>query len=429
MKDIETQEMERRVWVEARILEVLRLYGFKMVEPTPLEHLETLEAKSGPQIRNEVYWFADKAGRNLGLRFDLTVGMARMVANRYDLPEPVKLCAVADAWRYDEPQFGRYRHFKQWDAEIFGSTDPLADAESICVGMDILENVGLKEYEVRISNRKLVESFLHKIRVRAGNQTEETLITIDKLSKLSAAQINEEFGKVGLSAEQIKAVRDLCSIKGPPEKVLSEISHMHTENGAPMAGQDELVRLADVLKAFGRENRCTYDLSVVRGIGYYDGIVFEAYDRGGEDIGSIFGGGRYDKLCSIYGKQNRPATGVAGGIERLMISLERSSLYPNPPDTPKVYVASATEDVFINALGIVRELRQMGIASDFDMKGRSLQKQLEYAHSMKIPFVVIVGSKELDRGTVRLREMETRTEREMGMKEVAKELRARDNTP
>jgi histidyl-tRNA synthetase len=423
MKDIETQEMEKRVWVEARILEVLRLYGFKIVEPTPLEHLETLEAKSGPQIRNEVYWFADKAGRNLGLRFDLTVGIARMVADRYDLPEPVKLCSIADAWRYDEPQFGRYRHFRQWDAEIFGSADPLADAESICVGMDILENVGLKEYEVRISNRKLVESFLRKIKVGAGNQTEETLIAIDKLSKLSAAQIDEEFGRVGLSAEQMKAIRDLCSIKGSPEKVLSEISHIHAEKGAPMAGQNELVRLADVLKAFGRKDKCTYDLSVVRGIGYYDGIVFEAYDRGGEDIGSIFGGGRYDKLCSIYGKQDRPATGVAGGIERLMISLERSSLYPHPPDTPKVYVASATEDVFMKALEIVRELRQAGIATDFDMKDRSLQRQLEYAHSMKIPFVVIIGREELDKGTVRLREMESRKEKEMKIGEVTKELR------
>lgn len=423
MKDIEPQEMAKRVWAEAKILGVLQRYGFKVVEPTPLEHLETLEAKSGPQIRNEVYWFADKAGRNLGLRFDLTVGMARMVADRYDLPEPIKLCAIADAWRYDEPQFGRFRHFRQWDAEIFGSSDPLADAEAICVGMDILDSVGLKEYEVRINNRKLIESFLHRIGVETGEQVEGTLIVIDKLSKFSAAQIEEEFEKTGLSAEQTSAIRELCSIRGPPEKVLSELSGLLKEDPGSTAGQVELARLADILKALGKKDRCAYDLSVVRGIGYYDGIVFEAYDKAGENIGSIFGGGRYDKLCGIYGKQERPATGVAGGIERLMISLEKSSLYPNLPETPRVYVASATEDVLPRALEIVRELRQTGVATDFDMKGRSLQKQLEYARSMKIPYVVIVGRKELDKGSVRLREMESRKEKETKIDEAVKELK------
>jgi len=422
MRDIEPQEIAKRIWVEAKILEVLRRYGFKIMEPTPIEHLETLEAKSGPQIREEIYWFADKAGRTLGLRFDLTVGMARMVANRLDLPEPIKLCAIADSWRYDEPQFARYRHFRQWDAEIFGSADPLADAEAICVGMDVLDSVGLKEYEVRISDRKLVEAFLQKIGVETRAQIDRTLITIDKLSRLPPTQATEEFEKIGLSGKQIEATRELCSVKGPPEKVLSELMRLLGEDADVEAARNQLIRLADILKSFGRKDRCIYDLGVVRGIGYYDGIVFEAYDKGGEDIGSIFGGGRYDKLCAIYGKRDVPATGVAGGIERLMISLERSSLYPKLPETPRVFVASATEDVLPKAWETVAKLRQAGLATDFDLKERSLEKQLEYADSMRVPYVVIVGRRELERGFVKLRDMQSRKEREIRIDDIQKEL-------
>jgi len=422
MRDIEPQEIAKRIWVEAKVAEVLQRYGFKMMEPTPIEHLETLEAKSGPQIREEIYWFVDKAGRNLGLRFDLTVGMARMVANRLDLPEPIKLCAISDSWRYDEPQFARYRHFRQWDAEIFGTADPLADAEMICIGMDTLESVGLREYEVRISNRKLVEAFLRKIGLDDRTRIDGALITIDKLSKLPQTQVTEEFKRSGLSQEQIEAITDLCSLKGSPEKVLSELERLFHGDAGVEAAQSELIRLADVLKSFGRRDRCTYDLSVVRGIGYYDGIVFEAYDKGGEDIGSIFGGGRYDKLCAIYGKRDIPATGVAGGIERLMISLERSSLYPKLPETPKVFVASATPDVLSKSWETVAILRRAGVAADFDLKERSLEKQLGYADAMRIPYVVIVGQRELEKGLVKLKDMQGRKEKEIRIEDITKEL-------
>ena len=422
MRDIEPQETAKRVWVEAKVAEVLQRYGFKMMEPTPIEHLETLEAKSGPQIREEIYWFVDKAGRNLGLRFDLTVGMARMVANRLDLPEPIKLCAIADSWRYDEPQFARYRHFRQWDAEIFGTADPLADAETICVGMDALESVGLREYEIRISHRKLVEAFLRKIGLEDRTQIDRALIAIDKLSKLPETQVIEEFRKSGLSQEQIEATRELCSLKGSPERVLPELERLFREDASIEISRSELIRLADALKSFNRMDRCIYDLSVVRGIGYYDGIVFEAYDKGGEDIGSIFGGGRYDRLCAIYGKRDMPATGVAGGIERLMISLERSSLYPKLPETPEVFVASATADVLSKAWETVAMLRQAGVSADFDLKERSLEKQLEYADSMRIPYVVVIGRRELERGLVKLRDMQGRKEKEVRIEDIMKEL-------
>jgi len=419
MKDIEPVEMERRIWVQDRILDVLRRYGFKIVEPTPIENLETLEAKCGPDIRSEIYWFKDKAGRNLGLRFDLTVGMTRMVANRFDLPEPIKICAVAGMWRYDEPQFARYRFFHQWDAEIYGSAEPEADADAICVGMDVLENVGLREYEVRINNRKLVEGFLRRIGITQLDQVESVIRVVDKLRKIPRSAFLGELRKTGLEGSTLQRVLDFVEVSGEPDEVLSRLKEfLGGDEDQAMRGYDELVRLFDVLEGFGRVRRCILDMSTVRGIGYYDGIVFEAFDKGSEDIGAVFGGGRYDKLSQIYGKRDIPATGVAGGIERLMISLERSSAMPGLPSVPRVFVAAVNETSRRKVWDIVQRLRDKGYSVDFDLRKRSLRGQMEYADSVKIPFVVIVGPKEIARGVVKVRDTARRSEVEVEVERI-----------
>jgi len=422
MKDIEPSEMARRLWLHDRILEVLRRYGFQVVEPTAIENLETLEAKSGPDIKNEIYWFKDKAGRDLGLRFDLTVGMTRMVANRYDLPEPIKLCALSGMWRYDEPQFARYRHFYQWDAEIYGTIEQEADAEAIAVSMDILENVGLKEYQVLINNRKLIEGFLVEIGVGSPELREETIRVIDKLRKIPRQEMASELSKIGLADDAVNKILEFTSIRGKPSEVIDEVETKRLKDVIAVKGRDELANLAEAIDALGKSGKCFYDLSVVRGIGYYDGIVFEAYDKGGEDIGSIFGGGRYDKLCSIYGKRDVPATGVAGGIERLIISLERASIFPKLSQSPKAFVVAVNDAVRQKTMEIVQFLRNSGVPADFDLKRRTLAKQLEYADSMAIPFAIIVGQREIEKGIVKLRDMMKREEIEVKLEEVPRKI-------
>jgi histidyl-tRNA synthetase len=423
MKDVQPEEMARRLWITDRILKVLQNYGFKVMEPTTIESLKTLEAKSGPDIKNEIYWFKDKAGRSLGLRFDLTVGMARMVANRFDIPEPIKLCAISGSWRYDEPQFGRYRYFTQWDAEIFGSKEILADAEAISVGIDVLEALGLKEFEVRISNRKLIEGTLTRLGLKSKRRLEEALRVIDKFRKISRKRALAELAKLGFEGDRLERVTSLIDISGPPEKVLDEVENQIAGNEKAQTGFRELVQLIDMLKGLGKASQCIYDLSIVRGIGYYDGIVFEAYDRGNEDIGAIFGGGRYDGLCGIYGKRAMPATGVAGGIDRVMLSLERAKLYPRLPLAVSVFVARVNDSVLQETLRLVSRLRGYGISSDFDLKGRPLGRQLEYADSLGIPYALIVGPEEVAKGTVKLRNMSERAEIELQVDEAIKRLK------
>lgn len=162
------------------------------------------------------------------------------------------------------------------------------------------------------------------------------------------------------------------------------------------------------------------------GIGYYDGIVFEAFDKDGEDIGSIFGGGRYDKLCKIYGKRDIPATGVAGGIERLMISLERANLFPKIRQTAKVFIATVQDGVRSEALKLAQSLRDSGIGTETDLKARNLSKQLEYANSASIPYVIVLGPQELRSQVVKIKNMATRTEVEASLTDLASKLQSLD---
>jgi len=418
IRDIEPEEMAKRNWTYERIREVFRRYAFQEMEPATLEELRTLEAKSGPAIRDEIYWFSDKAGRRIGLRFDLTVGMARMVAGRSDLPEPLKLASIGGNWRYDEPQFGRYRYFTQWDAEIFGSDDPLADAEIVALSMDLLDNVGLREFEVRISNRRVIQAFVEDLGVGAQEKIEAIFRIVDKSRKTPKEAVEAELRAEGIEKQLVDSILQFTSVKGRPSKVLEMISETKTKGEQAALGYRQLAELAEALEGLKKLDRCEYDMSVVRGIGYYDGIVFEAFDKGGEDVGAILGGGRYDKLCGIYGKRNIPATGVAGGIERLLISLERAGVFPKLIQAGTVFVAAVNDEVRQEALAIANRLRGFKIPTDVDVKRKSLARQLEYADSLGIPYTLVVGPTEIESGRFKLRDMRKRTEEALSLDEI-----------
>jgi len=404
MRDIDVEEMKIRRWVIEKILNVLERYNFELVEPSPIENLETLEAKCGPSIRDEIYWFEDKAGRKLGLRFDLTVGLARMVATRQDLILPLKLCAISNMWRYDEPQYGRYRCFYQWDAEIFGSKIPEADAEIIALSVDVLKEVGLEDFEVKISSRKLTEGFLNSIGIFESEKIEQVLRIIDKYEKISEEEFLNELSKIGLKGENLSKILGFVSIRGEPNKVLNEVTDLLGKNRKALDGLEELKGVIDGLKAFGKDSKCVLDMGVVRGIGYYDGIVFEVYDKVGVEVGAIVAGGRYDSLCKIYGR-DLPATGVAGGVERLILTLRKANLLPKIEKSGKVFVAAVDGSIRGKILELVEKIRSWGIPADFDLRQRSLKKQLEYANKLGFNFTVIVGEKELEKGTVKVRDM------------------------
>lgn len=400
MRDLDPQEFANINYVRDRFFEIARVFNFQMTEPSPLEMLATLEAKSGTSISKEIYGFKDKGERDVALRFDLTIGLSRFVASRRDLRIPVKLASFAGVWRYDEPQAGRYRYFHQWDVEVYGPFNQESDAEVIEFVYRFLRMLGLKA-AIEINDRKLIEQYIRK---RLDISSEETILemlrAVDKVPKKGPQAVLQEY-KDKIEPAKLQSLIDLSKVKGDVEEVA---------NKADLDGLEswhELVSLMDSLSARAVQG-ARINLGIVRGLDYYSGVVFEAFDQV-TDSGALVGGGRYDRLTESFGRGEIGATGVAGGVERIVMALQRHGLL-NQPSRPLVYVANATDDLRTKALELVSSLRAGGIPVDYDMLGRALRKQFNDASNKGAEFVVIVAPNEIETGQVILKSMKDGSE-------------------
>ncbi len=369
------------------------------MEPAPIERLSVLRAKSGSDVDKEIYAFKDKGGREIGLRFDLTVGMTRYVCSRRDLKPPVKLAALAGAWRYDEPQHARYRWFRQWDLEIFGPPSLEADAEVVEATFRLFQRLGLKDFEVRVGDRGVVQRFVVEVLgVRDAARAVELMRALDKAQRKSLPELKAEYTQKGFRAADLEKLFEFGKVAGPLGKVVSRLD----EHGLDSSN---LSQLSDMLKHRGVDG-VRFDMSVVRGIDYYTGVVFEVADPAHPDLGSLAGGGRYDLLPRTFGRPDLSATGAAGGMERIALSLS-----DQPRDSSLlVYVAVTGDKAQWEALRLQRELRAQGIPSDAALQPRPLSKQLEDASRMGASWAIIVGEKELASKAVTLRDMKNRHE-------------------
>lgn len=389
-----------------------RIYNFQLMEPASLEHLGTLRAKSGEGVDREIYSFKDKGGRDIGLRFDLTVGITRYVCARKDLKLPAKLAATGSIWRYDEPQYGRYRWSHQWDLEIFGQPSVKSDAEVIDAGSAILKRLNLTDSTIRVGDRRVVEEFIRReLKVADDARVVELMRALDKVEKKSREDLRAEYSAKGFDGPTVDRLLDFGKLRGRPDDVISRLAESHLESGG------ELSALADMVDARGIRN-VEYNLSIVRGIDYYTGIVFEAVDNRNPKLGSLFGGGRYDALPKMFGRPDLSATGAAGGIERMAMSLASDG----DGAAKVVYVASPGPSTADDALRVASSLRGRGVPCEVPLQQKPLSKQLEDASRMGAAWVVIVGERELKEGKVTLRDMKTRKEELLGVDEAASRL-------
>ncbi|MDA4125724.1 MAG: histidine--tRNA ligase [Thaumarchaeota archaeon] len=393
--DVEPERYSLQSKVRAAFEEVCRLYNFQVMEPATLEHLSILRAKSGEDIDKEIYAFKDKGGRDIGLRFDLTVGITRYVCSRKDLRLPAKLGAFGGIWRYDEPQYGRYRWSHQWDLEIFGPPSTEADAEVIDASSAILDRAGIPDITIKVGDRRVVEDFIRKrIGISEEPRLAELMRALDKVEKKSAKELSTEYTAKGFKEKEVEALLEFGRLRGTPDDVLARASELKLESVS------ELRSLADMLDSRALKN-VEYNMSIVRGIDYYTGIVFEASDNRNPRLGSLFGGGRYDALPKLLRRQDLSATGAAGGVERMAMSLSAQ------PSSPRnlAYVAVAGREVSQEAQRVVRKIRDSGIPCESPLQQRSLSKQLEDASRLGTTWTVILGEKELKAGGVTLRDM------------------------
>jgi histidyl-tRNA synthetase len=407
--DIDPARFAKQAKVKSAFEAVAKVYNFQLMEPASLEHLSVLRAKSGEGVDQEIYAFKDKGGRDVGLRFDMTVGITRYVCSRKDLKLPVKLAASGGIWRYDEPQYGRYRWSHQWDLEIFGPPSVEADAEIIDAGAAILRGLGLSDTTVKVGDRRVVEEFIRKnLGISDEARVVELMRALDKVEKKTPADLKNEYAAKGFEGGQVERLLEFGRLRGKPDAVLARASELR------LGSTKELAALADMLDARDLRN-VEYNMSVVRGIDYYTGIVFEAADNRNPRLGSLFGGGRYDALPKVFGRPDLSATGAAGGMERMALSIEAGV----EGHAGLAFVASPGPATARDALRVVSALRAKGIPCELPLQQKPLSKQMEDASRMGAAWVVIVGEREARAKGVTLRDMRSRKEELLPLEEAA----------
>ncbi|TLY06973.1 MAG: histidine--tRNA ligase [Thaumarchaeota archaeon] len=407
MRDIEPKESSTIEYIRQKFIETSNLFGFQFMEPSPIELVSVIETKSGPSIRNEIYYFTDKGDREVALRFDFTIGITRYAVSQKSMKLPAKFSTFGGVWRYDEPQKGRYRFFHQWDVEIYGEPNIESDAEIIDFTSKFFTNLKLENIVVDICDRELIESYIKDIFKSDSNIVSDILRAVDKSQKKRKQEIIKEYQEKGYSVSNLEKVLEFAQIKGTPQEIEKKIDVRKLTNW------NKVLQLFESLENRGVRN-IRINFGIVRGLDYYSGIVFEVFDSR-SDLGALVGGGRYDTLTKAFGRSDLGATGAAGGVERIAHSLELQKINIHG-DGSHVWVVSVNEDMKKVAISIASQLRLKGIATEVDLMGKSLRKQMEMASSSK--HVIIAAPKEYADNLVIIRNMKDGSEKQVKIESV-----------
>jgi len=414
-RDFLPEEMIRRQFVIEKIQNVFEKFGFEPFNTPAFEEFELLSAKSGEDVKKQIYDFEDKGGRRLGLRFDLTVPMARVIANNPQLPKPFKRYAIAPVWRYEEVTAARKREFWQCDADVVGSSSMEADVECIAAAVECFKELGFKDFTIRVNNRKILDAFIEII----GALKEKNLDifrAIDKIKKFGEETVKLELNKIGLVDKQFYDLKKLIESSLENQKSL-------IKSAVGYEGRKEIDELMKFAKMYGIEKMINIDFTLARGLDYYTGPIFEIEIKDYEKYGSVAGGGRYDKLIETFGGRPTAATGISLGIERIMEIMDEEKMFKLEKTQTKVFIANVDEKVKSDAIKIANELRENGINCQIDLMNRNLGKQLEYADSVGIPFIILIGKEELKKKTVKIKDMKKRKEITVKINEISDVLK------
>jgi histidyl-tRNA synthetase len=394
-------------------------FGFRQINTPNLEKADLYRVKSGDELMDQMYNFEDKGGREVSLIPEQTPTRARLVQQRKDLKTPIKWYDTSKRWRYENVQKGRDREFFQGDFDIFGIESVEADAEVIAAAARIYEKLDLMDrVRFQLNDRNLLESMLEALGVE---NTEEVMQVIDDKEKMSTEQFLEELDEVGVNKEKAEEIDEITEISGPIADQIEELREKVPEDAQEAV--DRMEDLSEALQSYGVADQCRLDLSIVRGLAYYTGLVFEAFDAEGE-LRALFGGGRYDELVGMFGNQDVPAVGFAFGYSTTVELLKKEDRWPLKQVETDIYVLSVSESVRDTALEYATTLRQKGLSVETDLSGRGFGEQLGYADSINAKRVLIVGERDLEQDQVTIKHMESGEEEEIGKDEVVEHLKS-----
>lgn len=393
-------------------------FGFRQIDTPNLEKADLYRVKSGDELMDQMYNFEDKAGREVSLIPEQTPTRARWVQQRKDLKTPIKWYDTSKRWRYENVQKGRDREFFQGDFDIFGIESVEADAEVIAAAARIYEKLDLIDrVSFQMNDRNLLESILE---AQGIEKTEEVMQVIDDREKMTREEFLEELEEVGVEGDEAEQVDEVTEISGPVSEQIDELREKAPEDAQEAV--DRMEDLAEALESYGVAEHCRLDLSIVRGLAYYTGLVFEAFDAEGE-LRALFGGGRYDELVGMFGDREVPAVGFAFGYSTTVELLKKEDRWPLREIETDVYVLSVSESVRDVALDYATRLRHEGLSVETDLSGRGFGEQLGYADSVNAKRTLIVGERDLEQDQVTMKHMDSGEEEELERESVVEHLK------
>ena len=410
---------------------VYRRYGFRPIDTPALEYAEILLGKGGDETDKQTFRFTDNGGRDVALRFDLTVPFARFAAQHVGtLGTPFKRYHLAPVWRGERPQKGRFREFVQCDFDTIGTTSAVADAETVCVIHDLLVDLNaadlpapgaVGEFTMRLNHRGVLNGLLETLGLRES--ATDVLRSLDKLPKVGADAVRTELLELpGASDEAVSRLLEFAGLSGDAAETFAAARPLL---GGSERGLASLDRLSDVVRlaiAGGCDpSRLTADLSIARGLDYYTGVIFETFLTDDPGIGSVCSGGRYDDLAGLYTKQTLPGVGASLGLDRLLAALEEKA----GSDRPRagVFVPLLSEDRAGDALALAAELRAAGLDVTVSPDARAFGKQMKWADDRRFASAAVLGDDEAANGTVTVKNFAAGEQRTVPRSEATGALR------
>jgi len=384
----------------ARFIETIRAsfetFGFDPLETPALEYAETLTGKYGDEGDKLMYRFKDNGDRDVALRYDLTIPLARVVAMNGELKKPWRRYQIAPVWRAENTQKGRFREFYQADADIVGTTNPLSDAEILALAGATLARLGVTDFEIRVNDRRLLDAFFDTEKIDASKRV-DVLRAMDKFAKIGESGVADELVKLGIEASAVK-------------NILKAVVSNEIPNGS------ELEKIIALAREMNPDLKISFDFSIARGLDYYTGLIFETVLTNAPAYGSVLSGGRYDNLVGMFANKPVPAVGMSIGLDRLLSALTELKLIDTVATTTKVLIINMDKSLESDYLRMAGELRTTGINTALYYESGDMGKQLKYASDRGIRYALIYGSDEKKSGEVVIKDLSTSEQKKVDLK-------------
>lgn len=451
-RDFSPSEMVKRNYIFETIKSVFRKYGYQEIQTPAMENLETLTGKYGDEgdklifkiLNSGDFWekaesqkqkaesfeFSSKSLLTVisekALRYDLTVPFARFVVmHQNEISFPFKRFQIQPVWRADRPQKGRYREFYQCDADVVGSASLLNEAEFILIYDEALSALGLKDFTIKINNRKILSGIAEII--GKPELIVDMTVAIDKLDKVGLDGVVKELIERGFTQEDIEKLKPVILLKGSNEDKINSLKNVLKNSATGLKGIEEIEAIFGYVKSLKSQisnlkSQLQLDITLARGLNYYTGAIFEVKTNE-VAMGSIGGGGRYDDLTGMFGLKGLTGVGISFGADRIYDVLEELKLFPeSAEESTRLLIINFDSEAEAYSLPILQELRFKGIAAELYPASAKLKKQMSYADNKRIPYVLLIGTEEMQSGQLTLKDMRTGEQRKLYKGELIEQL-------